>query len=493
MSNKKESVWTIRMLCCIEAGCIKDSSGEKSMIRENQKTLNGIQILLDLAMVVIALALAYGLRFAGYEGTYLKFESYIPTLALLVPLHFFLYYTLGLYEPRRRRSLSFEVGKIIQACFFSMLILFTLLYLIKEIDYSRQVLLYFTVLTGLLTIAERVSLRAVLSAIREKGYNKKHVLIIGGGRLAKRLIIALRENRYLGYEILGIVDDATAVGKTLAGVPVIGGTGHLEAIITDKQADEIFITLSPKDYDIFRSIIKICEKSGIRTQIVPDYARFIPAKPQMDEVEGIPLINIRHVPLDNFLKSFGKRTFDVALSLAGLLLVSPLLILITLAIKLDSPGAVIFAQERVGLNKRNFMMYKFRTMEVQTAEESDKEWTTENDPRKTKLGNLLRRTSLDELPQLWNVLKGDMSLVGPRPERPFFVEQFKEKIPRYMVKHHVRPGITGWAQVNGWRGDTSIRKRIECDIYYIENWTFMFDLKILAMTVGKGFVNRNAY
>ncbi len=463
------------------------------MIKENQKTLNKIQIFLDLGIVVIALVLAYGLRFANYEGTYLKFESYIPTLVLLIPLHFLLYYFLGLYEPRRRKSLTFEVGKIIQANFLSTMILFTLLYLIKEIDYSRQVLIYFVVFTSILTIAERVMLRAILNNIREKGYNKKHVLIIGAGRLAKRLIMALKENRYLGYEILGIVDENATVGKSLVGVTVIGGISDLENIIKESKIDEIFITISTREYDSFRKIIKICEKSGVRTQIVPDYARFIPAKPQMDEVEGIPLINIRHVPLDNFLKAFGKRAFDVAVSLVGLVLCVPLFLIIVISIKLDSPGPVMFSQERVGLNKKNFMMYKFRTMKVQAAEESDQEWTTKEDHRKTKLGNVLRKASLDELPQLWNVLKGDMSLVGPRPERPFFVEQFREKIPRYMVKHHVRPGITGWAQVNGWRGDTSIRKRIECDIYYIENWTFMFDLKILVMTVFKGFVNRNAY
>ncbi|TWH59717.1 Undecaprenyl-phosphate glucose phosphotransferase [Desulfitobacterium sp. LBE] len=463
------------------------------MIRENQKTLNMIQVILDLVMVVVALVFAYLFRFSNYEGSHLRFESYVPTLVLLVPLHFFLYYFLGLYEPRRRKSLSFEVGKIIQANLLSTMILFTLLYIIKEIHYSRQVLVYFVIFTSILTITERAALRAALNNIRKKGYNKKHILIIGTGRLAKRLIMALKENHYLGYEIIGIVDENTTVGKNLAGVTVIGGISDLENIITERKIDEIFITISTREYDVFRKIIKICEKSGVRTQIVPDYARFIPAKPQMDEVEGIPLINIRHVPLDNFLKAFGKRAFDVVVSLAGLALCLPLFLIIIIGIKLDSPGPILFSQERVGLNKKNFMMYKFRTMKVQSAEESDQEWTTKEDRRKTRLGNMLRKTSLDELPQLWNVLKGDMSLVGPRPERPFFVEQFKEKIPRYMVKHHVRPGITGWAQVNGWRGDTSIRKRIECDIYYIENWTFMFDLKILALTIFKGFVNRNAY
>ncbi|HHY26989.1 MAG TPA: undecaprenyl-phosphate glucose phosphotransferase [Desulfitobacterium dehalogenans] len=463
------------------------------MIRENQRTLNNIQVILDLGMVVVALVLAYWLRFLNYEGIHLEFESYIPTLVLLVPLHFFLYYFLGLYEPRRRKSLSVEVGKIIQANLISTMILFTLLYLVKEIHFSRQVLIYFVIITSLLTISERTLLRAFLYNIRKKGYNKKRVLIIGSGRIAKRLISALHENRYLGYQTIGIIDENITVGKKLADVSVIGGIDDLEDIIKDKKIDEIFITISTREYDSFKKTIKLCEKSGVRTQIVPDYARFIPAKPQMDEIDGIPLINIRHVPLDNFLKAFAKRSFDITVSFVGLIIFLPLLLTIIIGIKLDSPGPVFFAQERVGLNKRNFMMYKFRSMKVQITEKSDKEWTTKEDTRKTKFGNILRKASLDELPQLWNVLKGDMSLVGPRPERPYFVSQFKEKIPRYMIKHHVRPGITGWAQVNGWRGDTSIRKRIEFDIYYIENWTFMFDLKILFLTVFKGFVNRNAY
>lgn len=463
------------------------------MIRENQRTLNNLQIVFDLTMVVIALACAYLLRFSNYQGSYLEFKSYIPTLFLLIPLHFFLYYVLGLYEPRRRKSLSFEIGKIIQANLLSMMILISLLYLIKEIDYSRPVLILFVIITSILTLLERLILRIILYKIRKQGYNKKHVLVIGTGRLARRLIAKLKENKYLGYDVVGIIDDSIVVGKELEGVRVVGEISELESTIKNQEIDEIFITISAKEYEKFKRIIKVCEKSGVRTQIVPDYAGFIPAKPQIDDIDGIPLINIRHVPLDNFLKAFLKRTFDIVVSSFGLFICLPLFILIAISIKVDSPGPVIFAQERVGLNKKSFMMYKFRTMKVQTIKNSNLLWTTKEDPRKTKFGCFLRRTSLDELPQLWNVLVGKMSLVGPRPERPVFVEQFKERIPRYMVKHHVRPGITGWAQINGWRGDTSIRKRIECDIYYIENWTFMFDIKIFFLTVFKGFINKNAY
>ncbi len=208
---------------------------------------------------------------------------------------------------------------------------------------------------------------------------------------------------------------------------------------------------------------------------------------------GLPVINIRYVPLTNTGNMLVKRAMDIAGSLFGIIITSPLLLIIAIAVKLSSPGPIIFKQERVGLHNESFYMYKFRSMELQKQDDEKKAWTVKNDPRVTNIGKLLRRTSLDELPQLFNILKGDMSLVGPRPERPLFVEKFKEEIPRYMIKHQVRPGITGWAQVNGYRGDTSIRKRIEFDLYYIENWTVGFDLKILFLTFFKGFINKNAY
>ena len=213
----------------------------------------------------------------------------------------------------------------------------------------------------------------------------------------------------------------------------------------------------------------------------------------MDDLDGLPVIDTRRVPLDNWFKNALKRAFDIVFASVAILITSPVMLFSVLMIKLTSPGPVIFYQERVGLNRKKFMMYKFRSMRVQTDEEERVQWTTKDDPRKTKWGAFMRKTSIDELPQFFNVLKGDMSVVGPRPERPFFVEKFREEIPRYMIKHQVRPGITGWAQVNGLRGDTSIEERINYDLYYIENWTFLFDLQIIFMTVFKGLVNKNAY
>lgn len=226
---------------------------------------------------------------------------------------------------------------------------------------------------------------------------------------------------------------------------------------------------------------------------MPDYNNIIPSRPYTEDLMGLPVINIRYVPLSNTFNALIKRVFDIVFSGIGIVVLSPLLLIIACAVKFTSKGPLIFKQERVGLRNEPFMMYKFRSMRVQDEKEEKKAWTVKDDPRVTKVGKFLRKTSLDELPQLFNIFKGEMSIVGPRPERPYFVEKFKEEIPRYMVKHQVRPGLTGWAQVNGYRGDTSIKKRIEYDLYYIENWTFGFDIKIMFMTIFKGFVNKNAY
>ena len=253
------------------------------------------------------------------------------------------------------------------------------------------------------------------------------------------------------------------------------------------------MTLALQDYDRLEEIVNLCEKSGVHTKFIPDYNSLIPGKPYTEDLGGLPVINIRYVPLSNTLNAVAKRAVDIVGSLCGLIVTSPLLLIVAILIRATSKGPIIFSQERIGRHNHVFKMYKFRTMYVQDTTEEKKGWTTKNDPRVTKVGRILRKTSIDELPQLINILIGDMSLVGPRPERPQYVEKFKEEIPRYMIKYQVRPGLTGWAQINGYRGDTSIRKRIEYDIYYIENWSMSFDFKIMFLTIFKGFINENAY
>lgn len=291
----------------------------------------------------------------------------------------------------------------------------------------------------------------------------------------------------------GILDDNKEIGYNYKGVSVLGTTDELEEILLNNRLDEIALTLGLQEYYKLKRIVATCEKSGVHTKFVPDYNDIIPTRPYTEDLMGLPVVNIRHVPLTNTFHMICKRIMDIAGSVVAIIVFSPVMLVTAVLVKATSRGPLIYKQERVGLHNQNFQMYKFRSMEVQSAKSEKKAWTVRNDPRVTPVGRFIRKTSIDELPQLFNILKGDMSLVGPRPERPFFVEKFREEIPRYMIKHQVRPGMTGWAQVNGYRGNTSIRKRIEFDLYYIENWTPGFDIKILFLTIFKGFVNENAY
>ena len=339
----------------------------------------------------------------------------------------------------------------------------------------------------------RQILRNLLQYFRRKGYNLKHILLVGYSRAAEEYITRIKANPQWGYVVRGILDDRIPRGTLYKGIKVLGAIDNLTYILPENRLDEIAITLALQDYGRLEEIVDLCEKSGVHTKFIPDYNSLIPSRPYTEDLMGLPVINIRYVPLSNTLNWIVKRMVDIVGSAAGLVLVSPIMLLTALAVKLSSPGPVIFKQERIGLHNKPFWMYKFRTMEIQKESAEQRAWTVRDDPRVTKIGKFLRRTSLDEFPQLYNILRGDMSLVGPRPERPLFVEKFREEIPRYMIKHQVRPGLTGWAQINGYRGDTSIRKRIDYDIFYIENWTMGLDVKILFLTIFKGFINKNAY
>ena len=328
---------------------------------------------------------------------------------------------------------------------------------------------------------------------RKKGRNIKHTVFIGFSTSAAAYIDRSKSNPQWGLKVHGIFDDLVSDNFEYRGIKKIGTLSDLAAYLEKTSLDEVAITLNLNEYHKLEQIVAICEKSGVHTKFVPDYYNFISTNPYTEDLDGLPVINIRNVPLTNTMNKLIKRLIDIIGSIIALILFSPIMLIVAILVKKSSPGPIIFAQERIGLGNKPFKMYKFRSMGVQDPKKEAKEWTTKNDVRVTPVGRVIRKTSLDELPQFWNVLKGDMSLIGPRPERPLFVEKFKEEIPRYMIKHQVRPGITGWAQVNGFRGDTSIRSRIEHDLYYIENWSLGLDIKILFLTFFKGFVNKNAY
>lgn len=468
------------------------------MIKDNQKVFNRLMVIIDAAMTAASFMLAYFFKFYilndGPGIGVLPARDYFALLLVIVPVYMLIYYWCGVYTPKRTVRRRFEIYGILKSNTIGIVALIIILYMIvREFNVSRSVMAFFYIFNVFFTSCFRLALRRGLRSIRRKGYNLKHILIVGYSRAAEEYIDRLTDNPQWGYVACGILDNRIPAGTTYKGVKVLGSLGNLEIILPENKLDEIAIALSLKDYDYLEHIVSVCEKSGVHTKFIPDYNSLIPSKPYTEDLQGLPVINIRYVPLTNTGNSMIKRAMDIVGSLFGIVITSPIMLAAAILVKMSSPGPVIFRQERVGLHNKPFYMYKFRSMEQQPPREERKAWTVRNDPRVTGVGKFLRRTSLDELPQLFNILKGDMSLVGPRPERPLFVEKFREEIPRYMVKHQVRPGLTGWAQVNGLRGDTSIRKRIEYDIYYIENWTLGFDIKIILMTFFTGFINKNAY
>lgn len=466
------------------------------MIKDNQRYLNRLHVVLDVVVTIVSYIAAWWLRIVVFqkpgEGT-LEPETYFVALLGIVPIYMSLYSALNLYKSKRYSSAKREFFDIVRANLIGMVIFFVALYIINEPNFSRSVVFVFCILNVIFTIAVRNGIRLFLRQIRKKGYNVKYIVLVGYSRAAEEYIDRIMANPQWGYVVRGILDDHIPAGTLYRGVKVVGRVDNLYYVLPENKLDEIAITLSLEDYDRLEEIVGLCEKSGVHTKFIPDYNSVIPSRPYTEDLSGLPVINIRRVPLTNTMNWVIKRIVDIIGALFALIIFSPVMLISAIVIKCSGGGPVIFKQERVGLHNKTFKMYKFRTMAEQKPQEESKAWTVKNDPRVTKFGRFLRKTSLDEIPQFYNILRGDMSLVGPRPERPVFVEKFKEEIPRYMIKHQVRPGLTGWAQVNGYRGDTSIRKRIDCDIYYIENWSFGFDIKILFLTVFKGFINKNAY
>ncbi len=472
------------------------------MVKDNQTSLNRFHILLDALVTAVSYMISWyiviGSGWAASLGkSTLEPGLYFSILIILIPVYLMLYSFSNLYSSNSKLGLRSEFGKILRANTAGIFIFVLVLYLTRKNPYSynfsQRVVVFFYVINVVMMTLERNAVRMLLRSMHAKGYNLTHILIVGLSGAAEEFIDRVKRNPELGYDILGILDDNCAKGSEYKDVGVIGTTGDLADILESNDLDEIAVTLSLREYDKLRDIVNTCERSGVHTKFIPDYGNVIPTIPYTEDFDGLPVIHIRHVPLNDFWNAAAKRMVDIVGSIFGLIIFSPVMLVVAIAIKATSQGPVIFSQERVGLHNKPFKMYKFRSMVVQDPDDEQKKWTTPEDPRVTKVGKFIRRTSIDEIPQFFNVLKGDMSLVGPRPERPLFVEKFRDEIPRYMIKHQVRPGLTGWAQVNGYRGDTSIKKRIEYDLYYIENWTMGFDFRIMFLTIFKGFVNENAY
>ena len=444
------------------------------MIKKNQEYLNRISAMIDFLLVFFAYLFSAWFRLRILHGWWknqglsrpMILASLFYAAGLLVMLSM-----LGFYSSTRVRKLSWKLTTLFAATTLSIFGVTALIFIFKIEDVSRGIIAIFYVLTLFLLGSKQILMRLALNQLRKTGYNIKHEILVGEGRLAKQYIEDLGNEPELGIQI----DQQ------------IGAETDLENVLNDARIDEVVIALEPEEYSNLTGIIAGCEKAGVKYFIIPFYNDMIPAHPVFENIGRSKLVNMRANRLEQLGWAGLKRSFDVVMSALGLLVLSPLLLILALGVKLSSPGPVFFKQERVGLNRKKFSMLKFRSMVVNN--ESDTAWSKKGDDRRTKFGAFIRKTSLDELPQLINVLKGDMSLVGPRPELPFFVDQFREEIPLYMVKHQVKPGITGWAQVNGYRGDTSIKKRIELDLWYIDNWSPLLDLRILFMTVPWAMIN----
>lgn len=430
---------------------------------------------MDAGIIGAAYFFSWYLRFkSGFfvqDVGVLPAKTYFSALFLIIPGYLLLYSIFQLYMPRRVKSYRKELMDIIRANGIGFMIFILVLYFIKQEHFSRQMLCIFFFINISLEFASRYLIRTILWKMRKQGLNQKHILMIGESQMAEQYMDRLRENPKWGYQVFAHLKDEE----------------KLERILEGNELDEVVIALRAEDYGKLERIVDVCEKAGVHTKMIPDFGNVISTRPYIEDVQGIPVIHVRRVPLNIMRNRAAKRAVDLIGATVAIILFSPVMLLTVLVVALTEEGSVIYRQERVGLHNQVFYMYKFRSMIMQDEEKEKAEWSTRNDPRITPVGKLIRRTSIDELPQLFNVLKGEMSLVGPRPERPQFVQKFRDELPRYMVKHQVRPGMTGWAQINGYRGNTSIEKRIEYDLYYIENWTMVFDMKILILTIFKGF------
>lgn len=455
-----------------------------------------VTVIVDAIMIMVAFYAAYLLRLllhfppASNMGNLAPFGSYASMMILQVITILTTFFLYRLYHQPRGFSRVDQFYNILAAVSIGTIVAtgFTS-FIYKELDYPRLMILYFVGFAVICIIIGRLATGAWLATAWAQ--HPDRVLIIGAGDVGRMIAQRIRQSPSLGYEVVGFLDDTTG-RRSAAGLPVLGPLSSLKQIVRSEDVDEVIIALPGASSDVILDLIYECESANVTIKVFPDVFQMMATELTISDLNGLPMLAIRDVALRGWRLSV-KRAMDLVGSALGLIFLSPLFLFIALLIKLDSPGPVFYSQIRMGLDARPFPVLKFRSMRVGAESETGPVWASRDDPRKTRLGDFMRRSSLDELPQLINVLLGDMSLVGPRPERPVFVEQFRQVVPRYMDRHREKAGMTGWAQVNGLRGDTSIVERTKYDLYYVENWSLLLDIKILLRTLFKGFRDRNAY
>jgi len=466
------------------------------MLKRYHQMVGGVFRAVDVSLIGVSWLLAYALRFhipvVPVTKGFPKFGSYAALAPLVMLIWALIFEGMQVYRARRMLRRTHEAQLLMKAHVVALLAFISLTYLFSEYKFSRGVMLTFGILGGVNLLVFRVSLRNALRWFRKRGFNLRHVLAVGEGPTIENLIHRLDRFPELGLRVIGAVISENSTAQEVGGKSIVGRFSRLAEIIQRTQVDQVLIALSRNDSPRLDSILESLKDETIEIQLVPDIHEYVTLGCEVEDFEGLPIVKLNDSPLNGWAV-LAKRIVDIILASVALILLSPVYLVLAIAVKATSKGPVFFAQERMGLDGKTFKMYKFRSMRIDAEESSGAVWTTPGDRRRTPIGALLRSTSLDELPQFWNVLIGNMSLVGPRPERPVFVKQFRHEIPHYMLRHKVKAGITGWAQVNGWRGNTSLQKRIEYDLYYIRNWSISFDVKILALTVIKGFINKNAY
>ena len=464
------------------------------MLKRHSQFLQSSLFLFDLALICACWMAAYYIRFPGGWGPDDKgvppLEIYIYLLVPILIVWGVSFRAFNLYRPRRMGSHLAEVLDIAVANSLSVLILIALTYFVHQFDYSRLVFLYFWILNLIALSFSRMFFREGLRFFRRLGYNQRHCLIIGAGKLGQRIAHSLSLHPEFGIKVQGyLTRQPPKLGQTFEGVSVIGLYGDVEKYAP--ALDIVFVCLPPEAETQAEKMLAYLATTTVEVKVIPSIYEFMTLRAEAEMFEGLPVITLQGSPLHGW-NIILKRSSDLIGCLIALLLTLPVQGFFALLIKLTSSGPILFKQERMGLDGKPFMMLKFRTMRTDHAGDHTL-LTQKDDPRVTSIGRFLRSTSLDELPQFWNVLKGDMSIVGPRPERSWVVEEVRRQIPLYMLKHKMKAGITGWAQVNGWRGDTSLEKRIEFDLYYIEHWSLWLDLKIMALTMWRGFIHKHAY
>jgi len=457
-----------------------------------QRFYNSIKLVTDVVTLAVAFALSWYVRFTWFSWEVLPpTNETLETLALVLVIFPVVFRGSNLYTTNRSRSHISEVFEVFKATVLSTLVLVGVSYFIRE-RYSRLTIVLFAGFAFVSLSAVRLAFRALFNELRRRGVNLKTILVVGAGALGQRVVETIEQHRELGFKVTGLLTrKPEKVGTTVLHTPVIGLFSDLERVLDEKPVDQVILALPLDEQGQLREIMEVLALRTVDVKVVPDLFNYVTLRGGLEEFGGLPIISLQGAPLEGWNR-IAKRSFDILLSSVALLLLAPVMGVLAVLVKLTSRGPIFYAQERMGMDGHLFHMFKFRTMRVD-AEKEGARFATPNDDRRTPIGAFLRKTSLDELPQFWNVFVGDMSLVGPRPERPVFIEEFKKQIPRYHLRHMVKSGITGWAQVNGLRGDTSIKDRIDYDLYYIENWSLLFDLKILLRTALGGFLSKNAY